>query len=275
MALAVVGTQHLVVVGATKDDPAHGAIATSDDGGLTWDVRALATPPLNGVAAYGKTVLLTADCPSPTGPDCVWKSLDSGATFSSLNAVPRLDRPGLVDERRGIVMTPMAPLTDLTTLWKTNDSGATWTQTSTHCDQWAPSTVAIDYASTDASWTACAGPISGGQEAREIWKSNWNGSTLLLMAGTRGSETTGILPTEGRLMGISLTADGYGWLWTNDQLYFTSDEGRTWVLLGSQSIVAAHVVNHNAGFAILSNGSSKWVAATMDGGSSWSPRPVS
>ena len=95
------------------------------------------------------------------------------------------------------------------------------------------------------------------------------------MSGSQSNGTRiGILPTEGKLIGLSMTEDGYGWLWTNDQLYATSDSGRTWSPRSPETFVAADIVTHTDGFAILGNGSTRWVAATFDGGSSWSPRPI-
>jgi photosystem II stability/assembly factor-like uncharacterized protein len=273
VALAVLGTQRLIVAGSSRSDPAHGAIAISEDGGATWHARDLAAPPINGVAAYGETMLLTADCSNAKGPDCVWRSLDGGATFSALTAVPRLNLPWLVDERRGRVIARQEY--PGVTVWETRDAGATWAQTSPSCSGWV---VAIAHAaSVDAHWTLCADP--DGQATREGWtreivKSNWDGSETELMASVGARGVTGSLPTEGTLMGLSMTADGYGWLWTNDNLYATSDEGRNWAPVASQSVVAAGVVNHTDGFAILSDGASRWVAATVDGGLSWSPRPI-
>jgi photosystem II stability/assembly factor-like uncharacterized protein len=85
---------------------------------------------------------------------------------------------------------------------------------------------------------------------------------------------TGTLPSEGELLGISMTADGHGWLWTNDRLYATSDGGRTWSAMKTQPgipqlVVAARIVSAQAGFAILTDGSNRTLARTEDGGKSW------
>jgi photosystem II stability/assembly factor-like uncharacterized protein len=269
-ALAALDAQHVIVVGSSTSDRTRGAIATTADGGRTWTSRALNMPPPNGVAARGTTVLVTADCPKATGPDCVWISTDSGGSFTDLPEVPRLVHPGLVDEKRGFVMTP---LPYGTTLWVTDDAGATWAQTGDACV--SGPTVAIDFPSPEVSWTACAGPGTTGQEGRAIWKSNWEGSSLQMMSSVGLGLDTGALPSSGTLLGISMTADGHGWLWTNDRLYTTSDAGRTWGPVkmadtsASSSVAAADLVTPQTGFAILNDGASPVVARTDDGGASW------
>jgi photosystem II stability/assembly factor-like uncharacterized protein len=267
-ALAALDAQHVIVVGSSTSDRTRGAIATTADDGRTWTSRVLNMPPLNGVAAKGTTVLVTADCPKATGPDCVWISTNSGGSFTDLPEVPRLVHPGLVDEKRGFVMTPPP---NGTTLWVTDDAGATWAQTSTAC---VGPTVAIDFPSPDESWTACGGATPS-ETTRAIWQSNWEGSSLDLMSSVGGASATGALPSEGELLGISMTADGHGWLWTNDRLYTTSDAGRTWGPVkaadtsASSSVAAADLVTPQTGFAILSDGASSVVARTDDGGASW------
>lgn len=265
-ALAALDVQHVIVVGSSASDRTRGAIATTADGGRAWTSRVLNMPPLNGVAARGTTVLVTADCPKATGPDCVWISTDGGGSFIDLPEVPRLVHPGLVDERRGFVMTP---LPYGTTLWVTDDAGETWAQTSTAC---VGPTVAIDFPSPDASWTACDGGMEGEGTTRAIWQSNWEGSSLDLMSSVGGASATGTVPSEGELLGISMTADGHGWLWTSDRLYTTSDGGRTWgpaKAADTSTVAAADLVTPQTGFAILSDGASPVVARTDDDGVSW------
>jgi photosystem II stability/assembly factor-like uncharacterized protein len=78
-------------------------------------------------------------------------------------------------------------------------------------------------------------------------------------------------------MGISMTADGHGWLWTNDLLYFTADGGRTWSPLSPAHsstpsyVVTADLLSAQTGFAILTDGTSRLVAKTDDNGASWIP----
>jgi photosystem II stability/assembly factor-like uncharacterized protein len=260
VALAVVGSEHLLVAGSSVSDPGRGAIATSDDGGTTWSSRQLDTPPVNGIAASLDNVLLTADCAHSSGPDCVWLSVDGGSSFMDSPGVPRLVHPGF-DYKEGYAMTP-----DGATLWVTDDAGATWAQTGTACG--SGGTVTIDWPSRMTSWTACAGDMSGGQQGRTIR------STQEIMSSIGLGRDTGLLPSEGELLGISMTADGHGWLWTNDRLYATLDGGRTWLPVGaahpgSRSVVAARLVSPQTGFAILSDGLVRWLARTEDGGVSW------
>jgi hypothetical protein len=261
VALAVVGSQRLLVAGSSVSDPTRGAIAMSEDAGITWSSRKLDAPPVNGIAAGLDNVLLTADCAPSSGPDCVWRSTDGGSSFTDSPGIPHLVRPGF-DYQQGYAMTP-----DGATLWVTDDAGATWAQTGTDCGNGG--TVTIDWPSRMASWTACAGAVSGGRQGRSVW------STQEIVSSVGLGRDVGTLPSEGELLGISMTADGHGWLWTNDRLYSTADGGRTWLPVGaahpdaSQSVVAAHLVSPETGFAILSDGSSRWLARTDDGGVSW------
>lgn len=268
-AIAVVGGERLIVVGLVAGDGAHGAIAVSEDGGTTWSERTLATPRLTGVAAAGSTIFATAACSVPLGPDCLWRSFDGGASFQDTPGVPALVHPGLLDGQRGYVMTP-APYG--TTVWRTTDGGEDWMQTGDACV--SGPTVAIDFPSPDVSWTACAGPGPTGQEGRSIWKSNWAGSSLQMMSSVGLGLDAGVLPSGGTLLGISMTADGHGWLWSDEGFYATSDGGATWGLKVSESgsapeVVAARMTGAQTGFAILVQGGSGWIGRTTDGGSTW------
>lgn len=275
-ALAAFDAQHLIVVGTSENNKTHGAMATSVDGGLAWSSKELDTPPLNGVAARGSTVIVTADCANTSGPDCVWRSSDGGASFVSLPGLPMLVRPALADERTGWIMTPQVRGQG-TTLWDTYDGGNTWAQTTPECDLVAMifSTVSLSFPSVNEGWTACVGSYSGGHEARVIVRSSATGSTRETMSEVGGSAATGSLPAEGELHGMSMTTDGSGWLWTADQLYATHDAGRTWTPVaragGSEQrqIVEAVLVSHESGFAILAGGSSPTAAVTHDSGTSW------
>jgi photosystem II stability/assembly factor-like uncharacterized protein len=278
-ALALFDPQHLIVVGSSADNPGHGAIATSKDGGLSWSSRNLDSPSLNGVAARGSTVIVTADCVTATGPDCVWRSSDGGASFVSLPGVPRLVRPALADERTGWMMTPQVRGQG-TTLWDTYDAGNTWGQTTPECDLAAGinSTVSLSFPSVNEGWTACVGTYSDGLETRAIVRSSATGSTRETMAEVGGSAATGSLPGEGELQGVSMRADGSGWLWTTNQFWVTKDAGKTWTQVAASSgpqgggqIVAAVAAGPAGGFAIVGSDSAAAMSVTHDDGASWSP----
>ena len=262
-ALALFDPQHLIVVGSSAYNVGRGAIATSDDGGLTWSSRDVDSPSLNGVAARGSTVIATADCSNATGPDCVWRSSDGGASFVSLPGVPRLVRPALADERTGWIMTPQVR-GEGTTLWDTYDGGATWGQTTPECDLAAGifSTVSLAFPSASEGWTACVGSYVGGQKSRVIVRSSAAGSTRETMSEVGASEAIGSLPATGELQGMSMRADGSGWLWTTEQFYVTKDAGRTWTQVAASSalpgrgqVVTAVAAGPAAGFAIVGSGS--------------------
>jgi photosystem II stability/assembly factor-like uncharacterized protein len=273
-ALAALDAQHLVVVGTDAGNASRGAIATSADGGQTWASRSLATPPLNGVALRGSTVLVTADCAQASGPGCAWSSTDGGVTFVDLTQIPRLVRPALSDADTGWLLTPPVP-GQVSTLWQVTLPSGTWGQTSPWCLVSAtPSAVGIVFTSPTDDWMACSGELTAGRKARTLARISGpdQAQDTVASVGVPGRSDT--LPATGTLAGLSMLEDGNGWLWTQDSLYASTDGGRTWTsvpvadgIVGQ--ILSAQFVAPNLGFAVLSGSPAAHIARTADGGRTW------
>ncbi len=273
-ALAALDTDHLVVVGTDAADPNRGAIATSADGGQTWASRSLPTPPLNGVALNGSTVLVTADCAQASGPGCVWSSTDGGRSFADLAQIPRLVRPALSDERTAWLVTP--PVSgQISTLWRVTLPSGDWGQTTPWCDVPVTfSAIGMVFTSSSDGWMACSGNVTDGREARSLARviNGGENDEVVATAGVPGLADT--LPASGILAGLSMLADGHGRFWTQDALYASTDSGKTWAsVLVEDAVVAqlrsAQFVTPTIGFAVLAGSPTARVARTTDGGRTW------
>ena len=273
-AVAALDAQHLVVVGTDAANARRGAIAVSVDGGRTWASRSLPTPPLNGVALNGGAVLVTADCAQAGGPGCVWSSTDGGQTFADLTQIPRLVRPALSDAHTAWLLTPPVP-GQVSTLWRVTVPSGAWAQTSPWClDAATPSAIGIVWTSPTDGWMACSGEPIAGREARILARISGpdQADDTVASAGLPGRSDT--LPATGTLAGLSMLADGHGWLWTQDALYASADGGKTWVSVPVADGVVAQIrsaefVTPRVGFAVLSGSPTAHVARTADGGRTW------
>ncbi len=280
-ALAAVDAGHLVLVGGTGDGTGSGVVATSSDGGRGWVVQRLPVSALDGVAAAGSTIWATTSCAPDAPAGCeggLIVSTDSGKSWR-LTALAGLWHPGLLDPAHGWALSPVE-VRNPSTVSVTADGGATWSRTSAPCRQTAWGAWALQYVSAATGWAACIGDSGAGSETKELLGTTDGGATWSVLAAesaTGAAPAVGSIPLEGQLGGISMRADGRGWLWTDRGLYASEDGGRTWRSAGwassdgSTAVVSAVLTGDEAGYAIVRDSSAYLLrfVSTTDGGKSW------
>ena len=151
-------------------------------------------------------------------------------------------------------------------VWKSDDSGATWTELSGHPFSATEDISAIECVQTGNGFRliAARGTTDAGEEA-EVAYSDDDGVTWtnVLLGTVHGT----YVPNH-----LSLFALDYEHIWvglTDGYIYFSDDAGTTWTLqtdLGAGDVLCIHFMDEYYG---LAGGEDNVLAFTTDGGDSW------
>jgi len=196
-----------------------------------------------------------------TGTSTLFHTTDSGRHWSRQRVARGLETPEFFDPQHGVLASDAGTVL-------TSDGGRHW-----H-DLTLPGGVRA--------------PHPAFADARHAWA--WDPSQAGLLATIDGGghwrrlEATGLpsAPAPSHLLGFSDTV--HGWLAAGGVLYGTADGGRTWAALplplppsaaGQSDLGPLSVAPDGRGQLLISGQGSVWLAATADGGATWTTaRPL-
>jgi photosystem II stability/assembly factor-like uncharacterized protein len=270
---------------------ANGApLWVTHDDGTTWQEAAIG-PYVLDVSAIGPNAwALTDTCaPGATRGSCtagLEESLDGGTTWTAaspfdLTAGP----PGLplqpvelarITRTRAYVLVNFAT-TDAYASWQlqyTDNAGATWAADPLPCGGPFALGAEVAASSTDDLWLFCGSQASGGEQSKELFRSEdggsrWTPVALALGLGTPPppSSTKDPLPLAGYIAPftvshrtLAVASPTTAWLYPQRAgLYETQDGGETWAPV--PSLLTAGFNSGGAGNITFLNASEGWICA--------------
>jgi photosystem II stability/assembly factor-like uncharacterized protein len=242
-AAATFGDAGLVVAGA------QGAVAVSENGGVTWTARpatGAAGVTLRGVAftdaehgvVVGDSGTILVGAPDDQGTFTWTAATLPGNLNSSLRAVAMSGTIGYVVGDRGVLL-------------RTDDEGATWT------DENPPTKADLNAVAVSADGNVAAAVGAGG--------------TLLVNDnGTWEARDTG---TNADLLDVALTAAGAVYCSSTERVYSLTGTGALTALpappLSGAKISSLALVENGASSRLVAGGSGGWLAGIATGGDTW------
>ena len=243
-------------------------VFVSEDSGTTWTRTGAPTNNWTSIAssANGKTIVAAS---APTviriplvdaeaeehlvGDGSIYRSLDSGATWAR-TAAPTYHWTSLACSADGRLLAALGSGGEDSYfdrgpgwIYRSSDSGQTWTQSSAPYEDWASVAISADGTLQLAVANAQRSPVTqlefGG------------GLCISIDAGVTWTWTPTPPPgiTWWRSSGIRCKADGRQWFLNSDQTYTSRDSGRTWEAVGGQASATALVVSAD-GYRIMAGG---------------------
>ncbi len=257
----MVGTVHCP--GCEGSTPG-GLIATTDDGGHSWQRVRTALPPAGRVSVVaGGLGYMTA------GPDLLFTQ-DYGATWARVTSRSVID-PSFSSSSDGWATAPdnqtSLPLHPATLL-RTIDGGHSWSTVLGPCPRLAPSIVGVSFPTPAIGWVLCEGEGGVGSMWKGVYRTDDGGQTWSLAYG--GGLSYGY-PSD-----VSFLADGHGWLLFDfrGQVLQTVDGGAHWTpnhvaRAEESSLVSVSFLSDSDGFGLWSGSGGMKLIRTTDGGHSW------
>lgn len=275
---------HGIAVGARKPgDPAsEGVVATTDDGGRTWQGRATGGPSLTRLTvAGGSDAWASAACtvPLPDGscPGTTIHSSDRGVTWAPM-ATP-VDLVSFVDPRHGwgARQGGFDPGglggRSVAQLGETLDGGATWRDAGLICGAGFPVLVGLRFVDDR---TECADQVGVGTMGPSATFQTVDGArTWSVRSSVRFADPVATVgtPPGGPVYGAFFLPSGHGWVWQGRSgTASTLDGGRKWTsgppgVPEEVFIDSIWFVSDKIGFALDEQ---MHLLGTSDGGAHWS-----
>jgi hypothetical protein len=250
-------------------------LAATEDGGRTWTTIREA-PPNTGIIV--------------APPDAAWAgrsvTFDQGRSWRTL---PRghYEPLGFADRRVGWgIDPPRAEGADRQRLARTVTGGRRWVAARNPCRRLGEAVVDVASPTRTRAWILCDALYGAGSDAKAVFRTADAGKTWRLVNSVdfhgAGRPIVGHgLSVAGYAAGISMGADGSGWLWEHrGWAYRTSDGGRTWTpwklaapeerQVGSVSRVSKRTTFvFRTDYVHEGRGRAYRLLKTIDGGSSW------
>lgn len=262
------------------------AIASTDDGGLTWvkrlDLRPQESASTVAIAGVSSAWISSVDAICRFECPRIYRSTDSGHTWTRVGSAPVWGL-SFVDSSVGFALEGLNHQHDF--IGETTDGGATWKESSrSPCDTdtYTRESDAVSFVSATRGWILCTGGAGGGSVAKAIFATNDAGKswTRLLEVGLGPGAPRGPVEALGTPEGMVFLPSGRGWLVQGvGRSYQTADGGQTWtpiVITRPEEVWAFSIsfVSDHEGFMMLSSDPSKpnqgkRLLHTRDGGRTW------
>jgi hypothetical protein len=281
-AFATIDAGHSVVVGATGFGVGQGVVGLSSDGGLSWSLMRLSSPPLDGVAATGSTIWATVDCQPTSTSTCaatLLASTNMGDSWNVRSSEP-VRSPVLIDPLHVWALGSGGAQGQPSVL-ETLDGGATWNERPSPCGGATPSAQVVEFISSSIGWIGCVGDAGAGSEAKAIVETKDGGRSWATLSSIAfdGSTPVGTIPGSRALVGLAMANATTGWLWTTGALFQTVDGGRIWTVSGfadasgATTVKAATRSGASSGYVLIedSAGQRMRLLHTSDAGRHWTP----
>lgn len=270
--------RHGIMLGSpVGDNPTPGLVATTVDGGQTWNVGPRLETPLTRVTISGVAdAWATAACESPCRP-ALFHSGDGGQTWQRLGS--RASIVTFVDSVHGWGTNPGGTGGDGEQLFETHDGGAVWMPVSRICSRFWPEVAGLRFVGDRHGWIICGGMGSGTMGQSATYETLDGGTKWRLRSSVILGAAPIVVgrPPSGPVVGAFFLPSGRGWVWQGRSGTATSgDGGVTWVQSppGDPELVFVEpmwFVDDRVGFALVFADGATQLWTTVDGGTTWRP----
>jgi xyloglucan-specific exo-beta-1,4-glucanase len=233
-------------------DPNNGAILRSSDKGNTWQVTTL--PFKNGGNMPGRGVgeRLAVDPKNnknvyfaAEGGNGLWRSTDSGATFSKVSSFPVTgnyvqdpnDTNGYLNQNQGLAFVTFDPASAAVyvgvmdkenNLYRSTDNGVTWTRVAGQPTGYLPHHAVVQGTNLYLATSDTGGPYDGG--AGQVWRlDTGTGTWTDITPGATADRYYGFsgLTVDAQKPGTLMVATQISW-WPDAIFFRSTDYGATW-----------------------------------------------
>ncbi len=275
------------IVGGTGPQ-GTGMVALTDDGGRIWGSLLLGAGAITELDVAGtQDAWAAVTCPQGAAAgSCRSGLLHSGDGGLSWMLISRLPLAALSfgDPVNGWSLPVGAVVADLPTfLSVTSDGGNSWRSVGSPCRLVHQEPQALSFVAARTGWIACTAAVATGQQSKAILSSADGGSSWETMAvatpaasghpPAAASPGAGGLSLAGSVGGLSMRADGSGWLWTGGpSLLATKDQGRKWTAVKLPGeIISAWSLGAGNGVVLTrdAKSSAAVLSSTADAGKAW------
>ncbi len=254
-----------------------GVIATTDDGGETWQVAAITRDSVTHLTVVPGTDELwatTSTCMTSTDGcgRALMHSKDAGLSWETIETA--LIDPTFGSPETGFALTGRAAEGGgAAELAVSRDGGQTWDNIEGPCGNPHGLTAAVSFPEPSHGWALCTSEDTGG---KTLYETSGGGGAWVSRATSEGQNGC-CLPSRGSGPGLSMFDDGTGYLWASgarSYLLRTEDGGKTWEQpwrgRGDAEFVDASWLDARTGSAIKLGGLRRWnLLKTSDGGETW------